>query len=389
MTNDKEKKHGFSKPNTVPTPDEFFDIALRECTGAEIKILAVVIDKTYRFNKVWDWISLSQFQKMTNLSRQGIINSLNSLEHKGWILSSYQCRKCGYVQEEKFSICENCQTKFPPARLTTAMIKDVMSNHLTSIFGKPPKKAKPFDSKLNLPHAEKSSQLSRLPQSTDLTTPQNIRKVNDSNKNDIDLTKEGSQLSRHTGNQETINSKSSSSSTVSNVHKGPSSKNQNPKDDDKTKKKQNDEPNNQNQPDMPFGGPKDDKKLTSEEKIEQCDSGEQCSKSSAPHEARADQSEMLWIWDEWYRLNYDLDPKMSPPLTTPASEYPILKQIFTDYDKSTIKKGFKKAFEDGKPKQKLKYLLKCCETSQQESDTQSQIDPAIAAAKLRRRSKYE
>ena len=64
----------------VKIANDLYDYLFRSDLSAnEIKCLAFVIRKTYGFNKKEDQISLSQFVKYTNASRQTVVNSLNNL----------------------------------------------------------------------------------------------------------------------------------------------------------------------------------------------------------------------------------------------------------------------------------------------------------------------
>ena len=140
----------FQKPNTVPTPDEFFDVALKECSGSETKLLAVVINKTFRWGKLWDFISTSQFKKETNLHHDTIIKGLKSLEEKGWIQSAYICTDCGQIVDEVFlgkkrengtwkkppsSRCGGCGSTEMPDKWYAARVKgEDLIEHLKNVY---------------------------------------------------------------------------------------------------------------------------------------------------------------------------------------------------------------------------------------------------------------
>lgn len=51
-------------------------------TDREKRVLAFIVRKTYGFNKEWDQISLSQFEKATGLQRSHINSTLNTLVSK-------------------------------------------------------------------------------------------------------------------------------------------------------------------------------------------------------------------------------------------------------------------------------------------------------------------
>ncbi|MCF7843890.1 replication protein [Candidatus Gracilibacteria bacterium] len=56
--------------------------------GAEFQILLFIVTKTYGFNKKKDWISLSQFEKGTGLSRPTVVKSLKNLVIKKLVYKS-------------------------------------------------------------------------------------------------------------------------------------------------------------------------------------------------------------------------------------------------------------------------------------------------------------
>jgi phage replication O-like protein O len=55
-------------------------------SGGEFKILCVIIRQTIGWHKQWDRISVSQFIEKTGLSKQGVIDCVNTLEAKKVIL---------------------------------------------------------------------------------------------------------------------------------------------------------------------------------------------------------------------------------------------------------------------------------------------------------------
>lgn len=76
------KKGGYFKfPNVV------IDKLAAVLSGAEFKVLCVIIRQTIGWSKQWDEISISQFEKKTGLSRQGILDCVESLETKELILT--------------------------------------------------------------------------------------------------------------------------------------------------------------------------------------------------------------------------------------------------------------------------------------------------------------
>jgi len=78
---------GMIHPNSTPVPNCLFDEILPTLKPAELKILLIIIRQTYgwidpRFpkkRKQSDWISQSQFQRKTGLSRKAVSTALASL----------------------------------------------------------------------------------------------------------------------------------------------------------------------------------------------------------------------------------------------------------------------------------------------------------------------
>lgn len=65
--------------NFIMVPIEFYDEWLKQIDPAACVILNVIIRKTLGFKKREDWISISQFMKIANLSKNTVIKSLRTL----------------------------------------------------------------------------------------------------------------------------------------------------------------------------------------------------------------------------------------------------------------------------------------------------------------------
>lgn len=72
-------------PNFTMTPNELFDHWLPHLGLGEIRVLLVVIRKTFGWHKPRDNISISQLEKFTGLSRANVIISIKKLIEKGLI----------------------------------------------------------------------------------------------------------------------------------------------------------------------------------------------------------------------------------------------------------------------------------------------------------------
>lgn len=113
-----------TKPGTVPTPNEFYDVALKELSFPQFKIYAFIIRKTIGWHKLWDKISISQLQEGTRVSRSTIITSIGWLEEHGWIISKYQCTKCQAIREIIEGSCGSCGWSEPPDKMYSIIAID-------------------------------------------------------------------------------------------------------------------------------------------------------------------------------------------------------------------------------------------------------------------------
>lgn len=75
----------FEAPNYTQVPNAIFDQWMAILTPAEFKVIMCIARKTFGWNKTYDRIPLKQIELMTSLSRQGVVNSLDSLIEKGLI----------------------------------------------------------------------------------------------------------------------------------------------------------------------------------------------------------------------------------------------------------------------------------------------------------------
>lgn len=66
-------------PNTTQVPNILLDVVMPAIKNASLRVLLAVARKTYGFQKAADDISLTQLQKLTGLSRQGVVNGIAGL----------------------------------------------------------------------------------------------------------------------------------------------------------------------------------------------------------------------------------------------------------------------------------------------------------------------
>ncbi|MBK8875669.1 MAG: replication protein [Bacteroidetes bacterium] len=82
-----------SPVQTTPVPNVLFDLLLKDLKASELKILLVIIRQTLGWvdkkeiggRKSRDWISTSQLERKTGLSRRAISSGLASLIEMGLI----------------------------------------------------------------------------------------------------------------------------------------------------------------------------------------------------------------------------------------------------------------------------------------------------------------
>jgi len=74
---------GYDKPRYTQTPNLFLDEHLPEMGHAETKVVLAVIRKTFGWHKDEDRISVSQFEELTGLSRQGVQNGIKDAMQRG------------------------------------------------------------------------------------------------------------------------------------------------------------------------------------------------------------------------------------------------------------------------------------------------------------------
>lgn len=74
-----------------------------QISGSELRIVLAVIRKTYGYQKKEDSISLSQLQKITNISKRNIIYLLQNLEAKKILIISRSNYQCNLIRFNKYS----------------------------------------------------------------------------------------------------------------------------------------------------------------------------------------------------------------------------------------------------------------------------------------------
>ena len=76
----------YSVPHFTMIPNSFVDEHLPDLTGAETKVLMIIMYQTYRKGNDKKAISLSQLEEATGLSRQSVSRATRSLQERGYII---------------------------------------------------------------------------------------------------------------------------------------------------------------------------------------------------------------------------------------------------------------------------------------------------------------
>lgn len=81
-----EKFMGFASPNYTQTPNDFFDDLLKEIEDlTELKVTLVALRQTFGYHRERAELSVSFFEKMTGLSRNGVRNGIELAVERGTI----------------------------------------------------------------------------------------------------------------------------------------------------------------------------------------------------------------------------------------------------------------------------------------------------------------
>lgn len=86
---------GYGAPRFTMIPDVLLDEHLSNLGHAELKVLLVVMRKTYGWRKERDSISLSQLQRASGLTRRSVSAATASLEQRGYILIERELAAAG------------------------------------------------------------------------------------------------------------------------------------------------------------------------------------------------------------------------------------------------------------------------------------------------------
>lgn len=102
-----EHSDGVKAPNFTSVPNELFDFWCAILSPAEFKVLMCICRKTFGWHKEYDQISIKQLEKISGLSRQGIVNGVESLIDRGLVLKIRSKTDIGDDAVNKYEINVN------------------------------------------------------------------------------------------------------------------------------------------------------------------------------------------------------------------------------------------------------------------------------------------
>lgn len=137
---------GLKAPNHTQIPNEIFDEWLPKLGLAELKVLMVIMRKTFGWHKIRDRISLGQLEKLTGLERRHILKATKTLSEKG-LISKIVEGKLGTQETYYELVIEDCSNnsyqcpKDPPPSVFETPTKETLKENISPIV---PKRDLPF-----------------------------------------------------------------------------------------------------------------------------------------------------------------------------------------------------------------------------------------------------
>lgn len=100
-------------PNYTQTPNDLLDHWLPRLKEGELKILLIIIRKTFGWHREKERISISMFQKLTGLDEKTVLYSLKSLVEKNLIIKE-TCGEVGKQQSFYELVVDDSNNSYPP-----------------------------------------------------------------------------------------------------------------------------------------------------------------------------------------------------------------------------------------------------------------------------------
>lgn len=101
-------------PNFTQTPNDLFDHWLPILKESELKVLLVIMRKTFGWHKVRDKISVSQLSKLTGLVEETVVIAVKALQKKGLIIKQVVGRIGKQETYYELVVCEDSNSSYPP-----------------------------------------------------------------------------------------------------------------------------------------------------------------------------------------------------------------------------------------------------------------------------------
>ena len=143
MSDEAEKRIGFTEPNYTQTPNELFDVLMADMGEAELRVVLVAIRKTLGWHKQRDAISLSQFEKMSGLSHQGAIDGIAAATKRGLLREVGTGKRGVKIYELVISVDESTTLTSQANGLITSQASRPVSS-TSGQAGRLTKQSKPF-----------------------------------------------------------------------------------------------------------------------------------------------------------------------------------------------------------------------------------------------------
>jgi phage replication O-like protein O len=100
-------------PNYTQTPNDLFDKWLPHLGEAELKVLLVIMRKTFGWHKIRDFISISQLASITGMLEETVVKAAKSLQIKGVIKRIVVGQKGKQQTIYELNIEENSNKSYP------------------------------------------------------------------------------------------------------------------------------------------------------------------------------------------------------------------------------------------------------------------------------------
>jgi phage replication O-like protein O len=158
---------GFQSPNYTQTPNDLFDRLMAEMSHAELLVVLAAIRQTLGYHKASDEISLTQFERMTGMTRKGVVGGIKAAIERG-VLHEVSRGKRGVVRYQ-LVVESNQLPEATSYRSTPELVTAVHQSQGTTSYRRKHTKEKDSlkkDSKEILPNGNGVEYNGRVPRSS-------------------------------------------------------------------------------------------------------------------------------------------------------------------------------------------------------------------------------